>query len=185
MSPCPSTTGWKVSAASGGAQCTHQYKLKPLRWAYRELLGKGRKSKLKPGAIEAWIGISTDEAMRMKPSDVAWLRHRWPLIERRMNRQDCKAWLERHGFPIPPKSSCIGCPYHNDAYWRDMRDHAPGEWQDAVYVDRVIRARGTSDRLEQYMHPSLKPLDQADLSTLEDHGQLDLFTNDCEGMCGV
>jgi hypothetical protein len=28
------------------------------------------------------------------------------------------------------------------------------------------------------------PLDQADLSTLADHGQLDRM-NECEGMCGV
>jgi hypothetical protein len=35
------------------------------------------------------------------------------------------------------------------------------------------------------MHHSLVPLDRIDLTTLEDHGQLDLFNNECEGMCGV
>jgi hypothetical protein len=29
------------------------------------------------------------------------------------------------------------------------------------------------------------PLDQADLSTAADRGQLDLWLNECEGMCGV
>ena len=29
------------------------------------------------------------------------------------------------------------------------------------------------------------PLDWADLSTAADHGQLDLWGNECEGMCGV
>lgn len=35
-----------------------------------------------------------------------------------------------------------------------------------------------------YLHRSAVPLDQADLSTLADHGQLDRM-NECEGMCGV
>jgi len=35
------------------------------------------------------------------------------------------------------------------------------------------------------MHRSLVPLDQVDLSTAEDRGQLNLFLNECEGMCGV
>jgi hypothetical protein len=29
------------------------------------------------------------------------------------------------------------------------------------------------------------PLDQADLSTPADRGQLDLWGNECDGMCGV
>ncbi|WBU65611.1 hypothetical protein [Paracoccus aerodenitrificans] len=36
-----------------------------------------------------------------------------------------------------------------------------------------------------YLHRSAVPLDQADLSTAADHGQLDLWPNQCEGMCGV
>jgi hypothetical protein len=35
------------------------------------------------------------------------------------------------------------------------------------------------------MHAQRVPLDQVDLSTPEDHGQLNLFNNECEGMCGV
>lgn len=37
---------------------------------------------------------------------------------------------------------------------------------------------------EPFLHRSLKPLDEVDLSTLEDHGQMN-FLNECEGMCGV
>jgi len=29
------------------------------------------------------------------------------------------------------------------------------------------------------------PLDKADLETPEDNGQLDLFADECDGMCGV
>lgn len=170
-------------------QCTQEYKLKPLRWAYRELLGKDRRARIAPGAVETWIGISTDEILRMKPTDIAWCVNRWPLIEKRMNRNDCLQWLKRHGYSEPPKSSCIGCPFHNNAHWREMRDSTPEEFADAVYVDNLIRSGGTQFnariRGEQYMHHSLVPLDRIDLTTLEDHGQLDLFNNECEGMCGV
>lgn len=181
--------GANGEAGLGRRQCTKEYKLEPLRWHYRELLGKGRKDRISKGACEAWIGISTDEAMRAKPSDVAWCVNRWPLIERLLNRNDCLQWLKRHGYPTPPKSSCIGCPFHNDAYWREMRDKQPSEWADAVQVDRQIRSGGTQFNAkihgQQFMHRSLRPLDEVDLSTAADHGQLDLFLNECEGMCGV
>lgn len=172
----------------GRRQCTHEYKLKPLRWAYRELLGKGRKERIKGGAVTAWIGISFDEVMRMKESGIAWCVNRWPLVEKRFDRQDCLRWLEGHRYPLPPKSSCIGCPFHNDNYWRAMRDHTPEEFADAVSVDHQIRNGGTQFtimRAEQFIHPSCVPPDQVDLSTAADHGQLNLFNNECQGMCGV
>lgn len=173
----------------GRRQCTKEYKLTPLRWKYRELLGKTRKERIAKGACEAWIGISTDEVLRMKPSDVGWCVNRWPLIEKRMNRNDCLQWLKRHHYPPPPKSSCIGCPFHDNAYWREMKDSRPSEWSDAVLVDRAIRSGGTQFnakiRGQQFMHRDLRPLDEVDLSTAADHGQLDLFNNECEGMCGV
>src|SRR5690606_6623803 len=45
----------------------------------------------------------------------------------------------RNGYPVPMKSACIGCPFHDDRYWRDMRDNRPEEWADAVDFDRQIR----------------------------------------------
>lgn len=40
-------------------------------------------------------------------------------------------------------------------------------------------------RGEQFMHAKRIPLGQVDFSTLEERGQLNLFINECEGMCGV
>jgi hypothetical protein len=48
--------------------------------------------------------ISLDETMRMKPSNVQYITNRWPLIEARLNRNDCLRWLERHNYSQPPKS---------------------------------------------------------------------------------
>lgn len=166
-------------------QCTGDYKIVPIRRKVRELLGiAGRRSPKVPIA-EQWIGISFDEAIRMKPSFEDWQVNRWPLIEMGMTRQDCLRWLERHGYPLPPKSSCIGCPFHSDAVWRDMRDHDPDGWADAVAVDRAIRTGFRGIRGKVYLHRSAVPLDEADLATDADRGQFDLWPNECEGMCGV
>jgi hypothetical protein len=167
------------SAGMGKRQCTKEYKLTPIRRKVRELLG----GKTPKGGAQQWIGISLDEVMRIKPSDVGYMVNRWPLIEKRMDRNDCLRWIERNGYPTPPKSACIGCPFHRDAQWRALRDN-PVEWQDAIEVDAAIRSQ-PKHRGKQYMHRSLVPLAEVDLRTLEDHGQLNLFNNECEGMCGV
>jgi hypothetical protein len=160
----------------GRRQCTKEYKLRPIQRKIVELLGARPK-----GGCELWIGISWDEASRMKPSRVQYVENRWPLIEQRTHRRDCLRWLERHGYPQPPKSSCIGCPFHADEQWRAL---TPEEFADAIIVDRAIRHQ-PGFRGQQFMHRSLKPLDQVDLSTPEERGQLNLFLNECEGMCGV
>lgn len=166
-------------------QCTSSYKVVPIRRKVRELLGiAGRRSPKTPVA-ETWLGISLDEAIRMKPSFEDWQVNRWPLIEKRMSRQDCLRWLERHGYPLPPKSACIGCPFHSDAAWRRIRDTDPEAWADAVDLDRTIRTGFRGLRGDVFLHRSAVPLDEADLSTAADHGQLDLWGNECEGMCGV
>lgn len=166
-------------------QCTGDYKIVPIRRKVRELLGIARRRSPKSPVAEQWIGISLDEALRMKPSFETWQVNRWPLIERGMTRYDCLRWLERHHYPLPPKSACIGCPFHSNDHWRHMRDHDPEAWADAVSVDAVIRTGFRGIRGEVYLHRSAVPLDRADLSTAADHAQLDLWPNECEGMCGV
>jgi hypothetical protein len=169
-------------------QCTQDFKILPIQRKLRELIGLlPRQRSPKEIRVEQWIGISTDEASRMKPSQLSFVRHCWPLIDARMSRQDCLRWLERHGYPRPGKSACTFCPFHNDAMWREMRDSDPASWADAIMVDDALREhpgklmlRGTP-----YLHASLTPLGRVDLSTAEDRGQLNLFGNECEGMCGV
>lgn len=166
-------------------QCTRDYKIEPIIRKVRDLANVPPRSRPKGMLVEQWIGISTDEAHRMKPAREGWISTRWPLIEKRLSRSDCLRWIERQGYPAPGKSSCIGCPYHSDIAWRDMCDNDPESWSDAVAFDRAIRAGFKGSRGEVYLHRSLTPLDQVDLSTAAERGQPDLFGNECEGMCGV
>ena len=164
-------------------QCTADYKIAPLARKQRELLGVGPRSRVAPGTVEVWIGISRDEAVRMRPARSAWQRNCWPLIELGLSRADCLAWLARAGWNAP-KSACIGCPYHSDEAWRKLRE--TDEWADAVEIDRALRGGMTKGmRADKYMHRSLVPLDEVDLSTPSDHGQTELWGDECDGICGV
>ncbi len=138
--------------------------------------------------LVAWIGISTDEIWRVKPSTVPWSINRWPLIEKRMGRNECLKWMERKRFPTPPRSACVYCPYHSDHEWRRMKEFAPNEFQRAVQFEKDLQAvKRETDNMRgiPFLHDSLKPLDQVDFSTEEERGQLNMFNNECEGMCGV
>lgn len=174
-------------AGIGRRQCTREFKIDPIAKMQRGLMGYLPRQRIPVGACETWIGISLDEAIRAKPARNSWQINRWPLIEKSMHRRDCLAWLKAHDYPQPPKSSCVGCPYHGNDIWRQMRDKSPDEWSDAVAVDRALRERGPMKgmRVEQFMHRDCVPLDQADLRTDAELGQLDMFNNECEGMCGV
>jgi hypothetical protein len=188
--------------------CTSEYKITPLNRATRAILDGvradlGIKGRLVPGSVEQWIGISTDEATRQRDSQTAYVTNRYPLIERRMSRDDCKAWLAINGFPEPPKSACIGCPFHDDAFWLDMRETRPDEWRDAVEFDRSVRhygelttergvVRGMRNGGEAFLHRSLLPLDQVPLSKAEKAAagdakrpMVNMWENDCSGSCGV
>lgn len=167
-------------------QCTSEYKIAPIHRKIRELLGGNTRGK----QVRQWVGISLDEVGRMRPSHVRYVKLIYPLIDRGMRRHDCLRWLQAHGFPAPPKSACVGCPFHGNAYWRRLKEGSPGEWADAVAFDEAIRNGNVrlgkeGLRGKAFLHRSLKPLSEVDLSTAADHGQLDLFANDCSGACGV
>ena len=166
-------------AAMGRRQCTKEYKLAPVKRKIVELSGGKRKR----GGTTVWIGISRDEASRMKPSRVKYIVNRWPLIEKLMTRNDCERWMQKNGFPKPFRSSCLGCPFHSDHEWRAIKSN-PEYWADVTEVDRAIRNQPGS-RGQQFMHRKLIPIDQVDFSTDADRGQLNMFENECEGMCGV
>lgn len=166
-------------------QCTKEFKLVPIRRKVRELIGIAGKRSPDHPVVEQWIGISLDEVVRMKMSFEDWQVNRFPLIELGMTRRDCLRWMEKHDYPTPPKSACIGCPFHSDDLWRDIRDNDPAGWADAVSVDHIMRTGIRGVRNDVYLHRSGEPLDQVDLVTDADRGHIDLWPNECEGMCGV
>lgn len=168
-------------------QCTQFYKIRPIRRHLREALGltKGQRGPKEP-VVEQWIGISTDEVQRLKMAHDKWCANRWPLIETGMSRNDCLNWFNKN-YPSRrlSKSACIGCPYHNNAAWREVKAN-PAQWKDAVEIDRIIRPGSASSDSEWFLHTSGVPLDEVDLSTAADKGQQEFgFLEECDGMCGI
>lgn len=161
-------------------QCTKEYKIDPVQQTLRTL-SKGKKG----APVTLWFGISSEEKRRMRFSKVRWIEHYYPLIfglERPWHRQDCLRWMKAQGFPIAPRSACLGCPYHSDEEWAAIKI-VPALWNDVVEFDASIRnMAGTTSNV--YLHRSLKPLHMVDLESLEDKGQQN-WLNECEGMCGV
>lgn len=192
---CPWCNGTGKTEGISRRQCTSEYKLSPIKAKVRELLGApldatGRVGRVpgRPGArwAEQLIGISTDEAGRAKDSDVGYARNRFPLLELGLSRADCDRVNRRYGFAETVKSACIGCPFHGNAAWRDLRDNTPEEWEDAVAFDAAIRAgsaranaNGHQLRGEAYLHRSMRPLSEAPIDhvTRSEHaaGQGDLL----------
>jgi len=156
-------------------QCTREYKVAPVQKKCREFGATAKEP------IEVWIGISIDESHRMKDSFVKYTNHRWPLIEKRIDRAQCRAWLDAHGWSGVPKSSCIGCPFHDDHYWRRLKTTSPDEFADAVEFDRAIRQMPRL-RDETFLHRSAMPLEEIDF---DEANQIDLWGNECEGYCGI
>jgi hypothetical protein len=187
----PSFTYAAGSKGMARRQCTLEYKIEPIMRKVRELIGlKPRQRGPKFPVVTQLIGISRDEVQRMKPSREAYISNRHPLIDLRMTRRHCLEWMSAHDYPMPVKSACTFCPYHDNALWRDMRDNDPESWADAVAVDRALRD-GKERRVKRgmrgatYLHRDCAPLDQVDLRSADDAGQGRLFDNECEGMCGV
>lgn len=168
-------------------QCTGDYKIDPIHKATRELLGFGRGQRVTAGITATHvIGISFDERGRMRAPRKPWLLHDYPLCDRRITRWDCEQWLRRNGHPIPPKSACVFCPYRRIGEWRRMRDEEPEAWAQAIAIDESIRSAGYKGLVgECYVHDSLVPLAEVDLSTPAENGQANLWDDECEGMCGV
>jgi len=169
--------------APGRRQCTREFKIDVVKKKIRDLLGLVPKQRATGKCVEEWIGISLDEASRAKPSRYGWIETRWPLLfDLPMTRHECKRYLLRVGERLPEKSACVFCPYRGTAEWLRWKAEHPALFASAVAWDEAIRRPARGPREQQYVSRQLIPL--ADLEDDLD-GQVNLFENECEGMCGV
>lgn len=155
--------------------CTYEFKVEVLNRAMRAL----------KAPVTCWIGISRDEAHRMKPSREKMVTNIWPLVDRGITRSMCLDWMKNAGYPVPPRSACSYCPYHSDAEWLRIKTHEPETFAEAVKFERdyQVSLGQTQVKAIPFLHRTCKPIDQIDFSP--DRTQPDLFGNECEGICGV
>jgi len=189
--PSHSTTP-PMFTPSGGClnrNCTRDYKLRPI---FREIQRRRKKRR-----VVQIMGISWEERQRCKPPRQKYIaRNEYPLVDMEMDRQGCKRWMLAHGYPIPPLSACVYCPYRCDLEWRKLKAEDPEGFAEACRVDEMCRTRLPGVRAHNghkatkcYVHRSLVSLRDVDFSNDIDRGQQLLpgvsGWADCEGMCGL
>ena len=142
----------------GRRQCIEHYKIAPVRRKMRELLGLSKGQRVPTGtAVELWLGISTDEAIRMRPSRDGWIRNRYPLIEAGMSRRDCMEWWKARYNRLLERSACIGCPYQSRQRWVETKRQWPKPFAEVVEIDSNLRGKLAFAK-EPYLHPRRVPL---------------------------
>ena len=168
------------NGAPGNRSCTADFKIKPV----------GRYAKELGASVEApavvGIGISQDEAHRMKPSQIPYLENDYPLVRLGLDRTDCKRIIQQAGLPIPPKSSCWFCPYHTLGAWRDMLTSERHLFDRAVALERMLNERRAALGKDPIFFSSrCVPLDRAvyqiGLFTADENGRYSCGPFTCDG----
>lgn len=166
----------------GMRQCTKVFKIDVVAKTLRYGLGYKPRQRTRH-QVTVMIGISTDEAQRMKPSRTKWITNVWPLIDLNLSRNDCVKIVEDSGLGTPPRSACIMCPYKRNDEWLHLKKNYPEEFEKAAIWDEKMR--GLKPGKEQFVHRSKTPLRTADLGEKRTDEQPNLFGDECEGMCGI
>ncbi len=167
-------------------QCTGNYKVMPIRRTVRDLAGiAGRCSPTIP-VVEAVAGDferggGAHEAVRRGLA-------RQPLAAGRA--ADDAARLPGLAGPAPAIRSRPAAPASAAP---STPTPSGGGCETAIPTPGLTPSRWTGPSVsafagicgEVYLHRSAVPLDEADLTTDADRGQLDLWPNECECLCGV
>ena len=166
-------------------QCTRIYKIEPIYRYLREHLGipAGKTANIEQH-VDMWIGISRDEASRVKPSRKIWITNIHPLVNRDISRTQLEDWFKRN-YPGRhlPKSACIGCPFHSDQMWLEMKEKDPESFQEAAAVEwamqNVPQSRGALEG-KPYLHKSHTTLALVEFNPHNNDKQ-----EECEGFCHI
>lgn len=120
--------------------CTDRYKVKPMLRFQRSM------GATKASPVESWIGISTDEAHRAKPSNDPREIKRYPLIELGLSRADCERIITDAGLPVPPKSGCWFCPFQKQSKWHQLKREQPELFARALAMEHNARGKDGSKK---------------------------------------
>ena len=105
--------------------CTRDFKVNPI---HRYYLGLG-------GHVNQYIGIAFDEIHRMKDSREEFITNLYPLVDRKMTREDCISLISDAGLPVPEKSGCYFCPFNSTERWRHLLEHHPDLFEKAIALE--------------------------------------------------
>lgn len=120
----------------GNPRCTYNFKIYPVRRLVKTMVDR---TQAKPWSSQ-WLGITTDEASRVRESDVKWLENKFPLIDLNMSRQDCADYIKKHYPELSvSKSGCFMCPYQSAKKWIRLKVEHPKLF--SIARDMEVRAK--------------------------------------------
>jgi len=153
------------------------------RWSTRDFKIRPIYRHLKPKApVVCYLGIAYDEIERMKDALKPWLKHEWPLVDRRVTRAGCIEIIQAKGWPVPPKSGCFFCPFASMKEWRWLWESHTEMWAKARRIEEngskypeFALVRGTLIQLDKRF--AREKLAEESQTKLED------YKEECEGFC--
>lgn len=126
------------NGAPGTRSCTADFKIKVIgKW----LKANGASAE-SPATVG--IGISLDEIHRVNNRRaMPYERPVYPLLDHTppLRRHDCERIIRAAGLPVPPKSSCWFCPFHQPLTWSEMRRDRPELFQRACRLEDLLNDR--------------------------------------------
>lgn len=121
----------------------------PNRWA-RDCSGKFKIDVIhkylrtkygKQAHFNSHIFIDATEDHRVRPSKYKYETCIYPLVDRKLTRDDCVKIIQEHGYPVPVKSGCFFCPFNNPAGWVWLRNNNPDEWRKSREMEQNSNMR--------------------------------------------
>ena len=105
--------------------CTRDFKVNPIHRHYRRL----------GSHVNQYVGIGFDEVHRMRDSHEAYVTNLYPLVDKRLTRQDCINLISEAGLPVPQKSGCYFCPFNSTDRWRRILERHPDLFAKAIELE--------------------------------------------------
>ena len=166
--------------------CTQDFKVVPVVRKIKELLGYKKYQRVPKGVYaNNLMGISLDEAHRMKPSRDKHIKNVYPLVDNDITRLHCYEWMKQKGYKEPPRSACSYCPFHSDEEWIRLKKESPEDFKFAVDFEKKLQDKSKKcDSLQSmpYLHRSCVPISEVEF---DKNKNLNLFGNECDGHCGL
>jgi len=128
--------------------CNGVWKVKVIR---RWLRGLGMQKCI------TWLGISQNEGRRQRQSDVRWNKNIYPLLDRKISKDQCIYLIAQAGLPMPPRTSCYICPGMSNTEWQDIKENYSDDWRNAIQLEKEIQMT----KPDAFLHYAMKPLEDA------------------------
>jgi len=98
---------------------------------------------------EVMLGYDFNERKRRRTKNRKQITFIFPLIERKITREQCVDIIREHGLLVPIRSGCYLCPYQSKKTWKRLRDNHPDLFMKAMALEENAITRKSGKQLYQ------------------------------------